>query len=124
MLLGGLWHGVSVTFILWGLFHGVALALHKLWLGIVPGAKALGEQMRPVWRFLGAVLTFHIVAFGWLLFTAKDMKQVETVLHNITCITHCKNRLQIFLLYMIVKNSIFGAINRRRIKRNLVSIYS
>lgn len=85
MLLGGLWHGVSVTFILWGLFHGVALALHKLWLGIVPGAKALGEQMRPVWRFLGGVLTFHIVAFGWLLFMAKDMKQVETVLHNITC---------------------------------------
>lgn len=83
MFLGGLWHGVSLTFMLWGLFHGVALALHKLWLAYVPGAKTAGEQMRPVWRSLGMVLTFHIVCFGWLLFMADDMAQVEQVLHNI-----------------------------------------
>jgi D-alanyl-lipoteichoic acid acyltransferase DltB (MBOAT superfamily) len=83
MFLGGLWHGGSLTFMLWGLFHGVALALHKLWLAYVPGAKTAGEQMRPVWRSLGMVLTFHIVCFGWLLFMADDMAQVEQVLHNI-----------------------------------------
>lgn len=31
MLLGGLWHGASWNFVVWGAFHGVALALHKAW---------------------------------------------------------------------------------------------
>ena len=46
MLLGGLWHGAAVRFILWGALHGIALALHKLWLSVVPGSKATGAEMR------------------------------------------------------------------------------
>ena len=83
MFLGGLWHGVGMTFILWGLLHGVALALHKVWLSVVPKAKALGAEMKPLWRALGTLLTFHIVAFGWLLFTAEDMGVVESMLNRI-----------------------------------------
>ena len=83
MLLGGLWHGAAVRFILWGGLHGVALALHKLWLGIVPGAKALGRDM-PWWRRLpGIVLTFHIVCFGWLFFRAPSMQSAGLMLHQI-----------------------------------------
>ena len=44
MLLGGLWHGAAVRFILWGGLHGAALALHKLWMAVVPGAKAWGAD--------------------------------------------------------------------------------
>ena len=83
MLLGGLWHGVSVTFVLWGVFHGVALALHKLWMRMVPGAKAIGAEMRVWWRLPARLFTFHIVAFGWLLFAAEDVDVVRTMLHNI-----------------------------------------
>ena len=46
MLLGGMWHGAAVRFILWGALHGIALALHKLWLSVVPGSKATGAEMR------------------------------------------------------------------------------
>lgn len=84
MLLGGLWHGAAVRFILWGGLHGVALALHKLWLSIVPGAKAAGYQMRLVPRMIGVVLTFHLVCFGWLLFRADSMRTVQLMLHQIT----------------------------------------
>lgn len=83
MFLGGLWHGVGVTFMAWGLLHGLALALHKVWLKIVPGAKALGADMKPMRRVLATLFTFHLVAFGWLLFTAKDMGVVADMLHNI-----------------------------------------
>ena len=76
MFLGGLWHGVGLTFMAWGMLHGVALALHKVWLKVVPGAKALGRDMKPLWRVLATLFTFHLVAFGWLLFTAKDMTVV------------------------------------------------
>lgn len=83
MFLGGLWHGVGMTFIAWGLLHGVALALHKVWLGVVPWAKTLGRDMGVVRRIGATALTFNLVAFGWLLFTAEDMSVVGDMLGRI-----------------------------------------
>lgn len=83
MVLGGLWHGAAVRFILWGALHGVALAVHKLWLEVVPGSKALGKDMNPVMRVLGWFLTFNIVCLGWLLFRAEDMQTVHLMLYQI-----------------------------------------
>ena len=83
MLLGGLWHGAAVRFILWGGLHGVALALHKVWLRVVPGAKATGAQMHGWSRILGMLLTFHLVCFGWLMFRAESMQTVGLMLHQI-----------------------------------------
>ena len=83
MFLGGLWHGVGVTFMAWGLLHGVALAIHKVWLKVVPGAKSMGCDMKSVWRMLGTIFTFNLVAFGWLLFTAEDMGVVGDMVYNI-----------------------------------------
>ena len=83
MLLGGLWHGAAVRFILWGALHGVALALHKMWLAINPWAKADGKSMSPLMRVLGVVVTFHIVCLGWLLFRAEDMQTVHLMLYQI-----------------------------------------
>ena len=84
MLLGGLWHGAAVRFILWGGLHGAALALHKLWLSVVPGAKVSGYQMHPLSRLAGILVTFHLVCFGWLLFRADSMRTVQLMLHQIT----------------------------------------
>ncbi len=83
MLLGGLWHGAAIRFVLWGALHGTALALHKMWLSIIPSAKANGEQMSLVGRIVGVVITFHVVCFGWLLFRADSMKTVSEMLHQI-----------------------------------------
>ena len=83
MVLGGLWHGAAVRFVLWGALHGVALALHKMWLAIVPWAKANGKDMNPLSRVLGTILTFHIVCLGWLLFRAEDMQPVHLMLYQI-----------------------------------------
>ena len=83
MLLGGLWHGAAIRFILWGALHGVALALHKMWLQVVPGAKTLGKDMNPVMRLLGIAFTFHLVCLGWLVFRADSMQTVGLILHQI-----------------------------------------
>ena len=83
MLLGGLWHGAAIRFILWGAQHGVALALHKMWLQVVPGAKTLGKDMNPVMRLLGIVFTFHLVCLGWLVFRADSMQTAGLILHQI-----------------------------------------
>ncbi len=83
MVLGGLWHGAAIRFVLWGALHGIALALHKAWMGFWHGSKAEGRDMHWWNRIFGVVLTFHIVCFGWLLFRAEDMQTVSLMLHQI-----------------------------------------
>ncbi len=83
MLLGGLWHGAAIRFVLWGALHGVALALHKLWLEKVRGAKPTGEGMSFLARIGGVFLTFNLVCLGWLLFRAESMQTVSLMLHQI-----------------------------------------
>ncbi|MCM1151207.1 MAG: MBOAT family protein [Alistipes sp.] len=83
MILGGLWHGAALRFILWGALHGAALALHKVWLAVVPGAKATGAEMRWWNRIVGVFITFNLVCFGWLMFRAESMQTVSLILHQI-----------------------------------------
>ncbi|MBQ3196703.1 MAG: MBOAT family protein [Alistipes sp.] len=83
MLLGGLWHGAAIRFVLWGALHGVALALHKAWMSIAAWAKPNGEQMNPLLRLGGWFFTFNLVCLGWLLFRAEDMQTVHLMLYQI-----------------------------------------
>ncbi|RGM49734.1 MULTISPECIES: MBOAT family O-acyltransferase [Bacteroides] len=66
MFLGGLWHGASWNFVLWGMFHGIALALHKFWMGLIGRKK--GERSHGIRRFFGILITFHFVCFCWIFF--------------------------------------------------------
>ncbi|MFL6572407.1 MAG: MBOAT family O-acyltransferase [Burkholderiales bacterium] len=67
MALGGLWHGANWTFVIWGLLHGVAIAL-------VQGARSLSPGLvRRMPRWLGLALTFHFVTAAWVLFRAPDL---------------------------------------------------
>lgn len=102
MLLGGLWHGAAVRFILWGALHGVALALHKLWMSIVPKAKAIGSEMTRGHRIVGILITFHIVCFGWLMFRASSMQTVTQILHQIFYSFHAAMIPQVLVGYITV----------------------
>jgi len=66
MLLGGLWHGASWTFMLWGAYHGSLLALERM-----HGRRGFGWWLP---RPLQILLTFVLVMFGWLLFRATSMQ--------------------------------------------------
>lgn len=79
MLLGGLWHGASLRFILWGALHGAGLALHKVYM------EFFGKQGRASrWmKWAGALLTFHFVCFCWIFFRAADMQHAGDVISQI-----------------------------------------
>lgn len=62
-LLGGLWHGAAWTFVIWGVMHGIALVIHRLWL-------RTGRLMA---RPLAWLLTFAFINLAWVVFRAKDM---------------------------------------------------
>lgn len=102
MLLGGLWHGASMSFILWGGLHGVSLAIHKMVMSAFPGFKKTGGEMKPWRRALGILFTFHLVAFGWIMFRAKDMQTVGEILSQIATNFHPEIFLQFVDGYRMV----------------------
>ena len=59
MLLGGLWHGAAWTFVLWGFLHGAFLVA--------------GRALPRVPRWLGVVVTFHLVVFTFALFRSESL---------------------------------------------------
>ena len=66
MLLGGLWHGASLNFIVWGGLHGIALCVQRafrLMMGYDKNHHSTG-----IVRLFNIILTFHFVAFCWLFF--------------------------------------------------------
>lgn len=76
MLLGGLWHGASPRFLLWGGIHGLALILDKLRTRLWPSTSR--------WpAFWGGFVTFHVVCFAWIFFRAADMGTVAAMLGQI-----------------------------------------
>ena len=75
MVLGGLWHGASWTFLAWGLMHGLLLAAHRA----LSKAKLLDWVPRP----LGIVTTFLCVAIGWVFFRAQRFDDALTILQHL-----------------------------------------
>ena len=70
MLLGGLWHGAALNFVLWGTYHGVLLAFSR---GLDRRASLHGGPSRTrIW--LERVVCFHLVLFGWLLFRTSGLE--------------------------------------------------
>lgn len=84
MLLGGLWHGASWTFVAWGGLHGLALAIHVAWTGArVHAGQALTAFSARWQSILGGLVTFHIVCIGWVFFRAETFTKAAAVLGGI-----------------------------------------
>ena len=71
MLLIGLWHGVTVNFILWGIWHGCGLFTQNRWSEFVRlrlSARVTSLSNQRLLQFAGTLLTFNFVSLGWLFF--------------------------------------------------------
>ncbi len=73
-VLGGLWHGATWMFVIWGAMHGGALAIHRLWRGF----------NRPLPATLAWLITFMFVNVAWVFFRAKTMNDAIRVLRGMT----------------------------------------
>lgn len=78
MLLGGLWHGASWTFVIWGLFHGAGLCVHKIYMKILGRDKTY--KGKPVPNIISTVFTFAFVCFGWIFFRADTFETAGQVI--------------------------------------------
>ena len=128
MLLGGLWHGASLNFIVWGSIHGAALVVHKWWsrwftkkedVGVrgeqlearsgdkelLLGASSSGWNLRMRSRlttFLSIVLTFHVVCLCWLFFANATFDASWVMLTKIFTEFHGETLHQFLVGYPLV----------------------
>jgi D-alanyl-lipoteichoic acid acyltransferase DltB (MBOAT superfamily) len=84
MLLGGLWHGASWTFVVWGALHGLALAVHHGFRTL--RGNPVPSQNRLV-RLVSQALTAHFVLFAWVFFRAASLENAFEVLGRIGSLT-------------------------------------
>ena len=77
MTLGGLWHGANWTFIAWGAFHGVLLAVNHAW-------RTVRGKRTPTaaGRFAGWFATFTAFVIGMVLFRAADIGTALSMLKS------------------------------------------
>jgi D-alanyl-lipoteichoic acid acyltransferase DltB (MBOAT superfamily) len=85
-LVSGLWHGASWTFVVWGALHGVYLIASRLTEPLRDRmVAAVGLARHPhvlhAWRI---VVTFHLVAIGWVFFRANSLADAGWVLSHVT----------------------------------------
>ncbi len=120
MLLGGLWHGATWLFVLWGAYQGLLLVVHRLFTGWwetlrgKPAAEGLGV------RVLKIAVMFQFICFGWLIFRAESLpmglSMVDRLLHWTGPLDLAVARpLAVFVLPLLAIEALMGLSRRQAI---------
>ncbi len=88
MVLGGLWHGAHLRFIVWGAMHGIGLvAVHSFQAYTKQaGITEFMEQhplLKKLWQVFAWFLCLHFVALAWVFFRAEDMPRAIGIIKGI-----------------------------------------
>jgi len=71
-LIGGIWHGAGWTFIFWGMLHGLAIVVHRLW----------SKFDIRLWNWVAWLVTFNFINITWVFFRAKDLDTALKILSS------------------------------------------
>ncbi len=96
MLLGGLWHGASWTFVIWGGMHGFALIVHREWARLT---EHCGAFVRRTFTLLGPALCFYWVCITWIFFRAAPIRDAQTHAIQQTGFQVARTVLDAFVLF-------------------------
>lgn len=81
MVIGGLWHGASWMYLIWGAYHGLLLALHKSLKRVVPLPEFL--KGHPLIKFINIAVTFALVVAGFAIFRAPSLETLGQLARQI-----------------------------------------
>ncbi|OJJ12115.1 acyltransferase [Alphaproteobacteria bacterium AO1-B] len=84
MLLGGLWHGASWTFVFWGGLHGAYLAINHGWDALSKKGYVPNILPRPVGNLLSRGITLLAVVVAWVFFRAESFTGASNIIHGMT----------------------------------------
>jgi alginate O-acetyltransferase complex protein AlgI len=80
MILGGLWHGASWNFVIWGILHGGYLAIHKFILNKFPHLKIHSFFKSRFGKIISILITQYFVFLAWIPFRVSDFDSMLYVL--------------------------------------------
>lgn len=99
MVIGGIWHGPSWTYVIWGLLHGLALVTHKVWM------KITGSAQKPhswISNAISTTITFLFVCFCWVFFRADSVSTAIQILGRISTLNVGIQHPNIWVFFTIV----------------------
>lgn len=100
MVIGGLWHGASLMYVIWGAYHGLLLAVHKM----IRKVYRIPEPLRgtfPV-RIVNTLITFSLVVIGFTFFRAPSLDTVGEIFGQIFGSFHLSVLPQFVEGYMMI----------------------
>lgn len=80
MLLGGLWHGASWVYVLWGAYQGIFLIGHRLLTPVFEAISTFSNKVpKVVSNFVKRFFMFQLVCVGWIIFRANSVGQIKSM---------------------------------------------
>jgi D-alanyl-lipoteichoic acid acyltransferase DltB (MBOAT superfamily) len=87
MLLGGLWHGAAMHFVVWGAYQGVLLIAHKEFRKVAERIPVVRSALdSAVGKLVSIVVTFHFVCIGWVFFRAETFESACQIIWKLLLI--------------------------------------
>lgn len=101
MTISGIWHGAAWTFIIWGLYHGLLSAGHRMY---AKGIKRLGWKDKlnnRIYKVFAIFVFFHLTVVGWVFFRANNWPDAVYMLKKMTMIDGIQFTKQHLLLLAV-----------------------
>jgi D-alanyl-lipoteichoic acid acyltransferase DltB (MBOAT superfamily) len=95
MVIGGLWHGASINFLIWGGLNGIAIIVYKYWRHISPYENS-PRRVALLWK---VAFTFTFITFTRIFFRTADFEKAKLVIHQVFNEFHGEIALNVLLAY-------------------------
>ncbi len=128
MFLGGLWHGASWNFVIWGMLHGAYLAIHKLILHKFPFLNNCAFFKTKIGIIISIIITQYFIFLAWIPFRAHNLEDILYSMQKYIIFDFdFSNALDFVLLHKFALSFVLGFVILHFIsfkKQNIVKIIS
>ncbi len=105
MLLGGLWHGASLSFIVWGSLHGLFLVFHLIYENFYIKTFSSNfylHKYRDLYNKICIFLTFHLISFLWVFFYHKNFNSALDVFKGLFNFNKSVGPIELYVILCII----------------------
>ena len=119
MVIGGIWHGANWTYVFWGLLHGLALVVHKLWMTFT---KSYKKKPTLAGSIISIILTFAFTSFCWIFFRANSFENAIDIITRVFSFSSGLEQPYLWLFISLVlyfAAVIFAVVKSRKSEKKL-----
>jgi len=99
MVIGGLWHGANISYVIWGLLHGIALVIHKIWMKIT---NSKNKEKGLFSNIISILVTFLFTSFCWIFFKTESLHKSFAIIKRMLSLKKGVEHLYIWLFVAII----------------------